>query len=311
MRRAKITIVGAGNVGATAAHWAAAQELGDIVLVDIPQVGDMPKGKALDLYESAPISGSDSRIIGTNGYEETAGSDVVVITAGVPRKPGMSRDDLLNTNAGIVRGVAEQAAKFSPEAVFIVVSNPLDAMVYIAWKASGFPTNRVVGQAGILDTSRFRTFIAMELGVSVEDVSALLMGGHGDTMVPLPRYASVGGVPVTQLIPKERLDQIVQRARDGGAEIVNLLKTGSAYYAPGAAVVQMVEAVIRDKKRVLPCAAYCDREYGVGGYFVGVPVVLGTGGVEKVIEVELVGDERAAFEKSVAAVKDLVKALKL
>jgi malate dehydrogenase len=233
-----------------------------------------------------------------------------VITAGVPRKPGMSRDDLLSINSGIVRGVAEQAAKFSPNSVLIVVSNPLDAMVYVAWKTSGFPTNRVVGQAGILDTSRFRTFIAMELGVSVEDVSALLMGGHGDTMVPLPRYASVGGIPITQLIPKERLDQIVQRARDGGAEIVNLLKTGSAYYAPGAAVVQMVEAIIRDKKRVLPCAAYCDREYGVGGYFVGVPVVLGTGGVEKVIEVELDATERAAFEKSVAAVKDLVKALK-
>ncbi len=311
MKRAKITIVGAGNVGATAAHWAAAQELGDIVLVDIPQVGDMPKGKALDLYESAPVSGSDCKITGTNGYEETADSDVVVITAGVPRKPGMSRDDLLNINTGIVRGVAEQAAKYSPNSVFIVVSNPLDAMVYVAWKTSGLPTNRVVGQAGILDTARFRTFIAMELNVSVEDVTAILMGGHGDTMVPLPRYASVGGIPVTQLIPKERLDQIVQRARDGGAEIVNLLKTGSAYYAPGAAVVQMVEAVIRDKKRVLPCAAFCDREYGVGGYFVGVPVILGTGGVEKVIEVELDTQERASFEKSVAAVKDLVKALKL
>jgi len=311
MKRAKITIVGAGNVGATAAHWAAAQELGDIVLVDIPQVGDMPKGKALDLYESTPVCGSDSKITGTNSYEETADSDVVVITAGVPRKPGMSRDDLLNINTGIVKSVAEQSAKYSPNAVLIVVSNPLDAMVYVAWKTSGFPTNRVVGQAGILDTARFRTFIAMELGVSVEDVLALLLGGHGDTMVPLPRYACVGGIPVTQLIPKERLDQIVQRARDGGAEIVNLLKTGSAYYAPGAAVVQMVEAIIRDKKRVLPCAAYCDRPYGVGGYFVGVPVVLGTGGVEKVIEVELNAEERAAFEKSVVAVKDLVKALKL
>ncbi len=281
------------------------------MLVDVPQVGDMPKGKALDLYESAPIAGFDCKITGTNGYEETAGSDVVVITAGVARKPGMSRDDLLNINTGIVKSVAEQAGKYSPNAVLIVVSNPLDAMVYVAWKVSGFPTHRVVGQAGVLDTARFRTFLSMELGVSVEDVSALLMGGHGDTMVPLPRYASVGGIPVTQLIPKERLDQIVQRARDGGAEIVNLLKTGSAYYAPGAAVVQMVEAIIRDKKRVLPCAAYCDKEYGVGGYFVGVPVVLGTGGVEKVIEVELDTTERASFEKSVAAVKDLVKALKL
>jgi malate dehydrogenase len=311
MKRAKITIVGAGFVGATAAHWAAAQELGDVVLVDVPQVGDMPKGKALDLYESAPIAGFDCKITGTNGYEETAGSDVVVITAGVARKPGMSRDDLLNINTGIVKSVAEQVGKYSPNAVLIVVSNPLDAMVYVAWKVSGFPANRVVGQAGVLDTARFRTFLSIELGVSVEDISALLMGGHGDTMVPLPRYASVGGIPVTQLIPKDRLDQIVQRARDGGAEIVNLLKTGSAYYAPGAATVQMVEAIIRDKKRVLPCAAYCDREYGVGGYFVGVPVVLGTGGVEKVIEVELDATERASFEKSVAAVKDLVKALKL
>ncbi len=311
MKRAKITIVGAGFVGATAAHWAAAAELGDIVLVDVPQVGDMPKGKALDLYESAPIAGFDCKITGANGYEETAGSDVVVITAGVARKPGMSRDDLLNINTGIVKSVAEQVGKYSPSAVLIVVSNPLDAMVYVAWKASGLPTHRVVGQAGVLDTARFRTFLSMELGVSVEDVSALLMGGHGDTMVPLPRYASVGGIPVTQLIPKDRLDQIVQRARDGGAEIVNLLKTGSAYYAPGAAVVQMVEAIIRDKKRVLPCAAYCDKEYGVGGYFVGVPIVLGTAGVEKVIEVELDAVERASFEKSVAAVKDLVKALKL
>src|SRR5262245_13779363 len=276
MRRPKITIVGAGNVGATAAHWAVTSELGDVVLVDIPQVGDMPKGKALDLYESTPICLADCRVIGSNSYEETADSDVVVITAGVPRKPGMSRDDLLNINAGIVKSVAEQAARYSPNSVLIVVSNPLDAMVYVAWKVSGFATNRVVGQAGILDTARFRTFIAMELGVSVEDVSALLMGGHGDTMVPLPRYASVGGIPVTQLIPKDWLDQIVQRARDGGAEIVNLLKTGSAFYAPGAAVIQMTEAIVRDKKRVLPCAAYCDREYGVGGYFVGVPIVLGT-----------------------------------
>ncbi len=309
MRRAKITIVGAGNVGATSAHWAAQKELGDIVLVDIPQTGDMPKGKALDLYEAAPIEGFDCRITGTHSYEDTRESDVVVITAGVPRKPGMSRDDLLNTNAAIVRGVAEQAAKFSPDAVLIVVSNPLDAMVYVAWKASGFPTPRVVGQAGVLDTARYRTFLSMELGVSVEDISALLMGGHGDTMVPLPRYTSVGGIPVTQLVPKERLEQIVQRTRDGGAEIVNLLKTGSAYYAPAAAVVQMVEAVVRDKKRLLPCAAYCDKEYGVGGYFVGVPAVLGTRGVEKVIEIELDAQERVAFEKSVSAVQELVRVL--
>lgn len=298
-------------MGATAAHWAAAKELGDIVLVDIPQVGDMPKGKALDLQQAGPVEGFDCQITGTTGYSETAGSDVVVITAGVPRRPGMSRDELLGINSGIVGQVAQQAAQQSPEAVLVVVSNPLDAMVYVAWKASGFPPSRVVGQAGVLDTARYRTFLSIELGVSVEDISALLLGGHGDSMVPLPRYTTVGGIPVTQLIPRDRLDQIVQRTRDGGGEIVNLLKTGSAYYAPGAAVVQMVEAVLRDKKRVLPCAAYCDKEYGVGGYFVGVPAVLGAGGVEWVIEVELDHEEKAAFEKSVDGVKELVGALKL
>ncbi len=306
MRRAKITIVGAGNVGATTAHWCASMELGDIVLVDIPQTGDMPKGKALDLMQAGPIMGFDANIVGTNGYEETADSDVVVITAGVPRKPGMSRDDLLSTNAGIVGQVAEQIKQSSPNAIVIVVSNPLDAMVQKAFQVTGFPPNRVMGQAGVLDTARYRTFIAMELGVSVEDVSAMLLGGHGDSMVPVASCTSVGGIPVTQLIPKDRLEQIIQRTRMGGAEIVNLLKTGSAYYAPAAATAQMVEAIVKDKKRVLPCAAYCDKEYGVGGYYVGVPVVLGSNGVERILEIELTDEERAAFANSVEAVKKLV-----
>ncbi len=283
MRRAKITIVGAGNVGATTAHWCAAAELGDIVLLDIPQTESMPKGKALDLLQSSPIMGFDSNVVGTTDYADTAGSDVVVITAGIPRKPGMSRDDLLATNAKIVGSVAEQIKQSSPQSIVIVVSNPLDAMVQRAWQVTGFPPQRVLGQAGVLNTARYRTFISQELGVSVEDVSALHMGGHGDTMVPLPNYTSVGGIPVTKLIGEQRLGEIIQRARDGGAEIVGLLKTGSAYYAPAAAVAQMVEAIVRDKKRVIPCAAYCQKEYGVGGYYVGVPIVLGANGVERII----------------------------
>lgn len=309
MRRAKITIVGAGNVGATTAHWCAAAELGDIVLLDIPQTEDMPKGKALDLMQSSPIVGFDSNVVGTTNYDQTVGSDVVVITAGIPRKPGMSRDDLLATNAKIVGSVAEQIKKTSPDAILIVVSNPLDAMVQRAFQVSGFPASRVIGQAGVLDTARYRTFLAMELGVSVEDVTALLMGGHGDTMVPMPSCTSVGGIPISRLLSEERLNQIVDRTRKGGAEIVNLLKTGSAYYAPAAAVTQMVEAIVRDKKRLIPCAAYCDKEYGVGGYYVGVPVVLGAGGVERVIELELTTQERADFQKSVDAVKELVGAM--
>lgn len=309
MRRAKITIVGAGNVGATCAHWCAAAELGDIVLLDIPEAGDMPKGKALDLMESSPIFGFDSNVIGTSDYADSAGSDVVVITAGIPRKPGMSRDDLLATNAKIMGAVSEQVAKTSPDAVIIVVSNPLDAMVQRCLQVTGFPSNRVIGQAGVLDTARYRTFLAMELGVSVEDVSALLMGGHGDTMVPLSSCTSVGGIPVTQLIKPERLEEIIDRARKGGAEIVGLLKTGSAYYAPAGATAQMVEAIIRDKKRLIPCAAYCDKEYGVGGYYVGVPVILGTGGVEKIIEIDLNETEKAAFQNSVDAVKGLVETM--
>ncbi len=306
MRRAKITVIGAGNVGATTAHWCAAGELGDIVLLDIPEAGDMPKGKALDLRQAGPIMGFDSELIGTSDYADTAGSDVVVITAGIARKPGMSRDDLLATNAKIVGSVAEQVKQTSPDAIVIVVSNPLDAMVQRTLQVTGFPHQRVVGQAGVLDTARYRTFIAMELGVSVEDVSALLMGGHGDTMVPMPSCTSVGGIPVTRLMSRERLDQIVDRARHGGAEIVGLLKTGSAYYAPAAATTQMVEAIVKDKKRLIPCAAYCDKEYGVGGYYVGVPVILGAGGVEKVVELELDEQERADFQKSVDAVKSLV-----
>jgi malate dehydrogenase len=311
VKRAKISIVGAGNVGATAAHWAASKELGDIVLVDIPQVDGMPQGKALDLFESSPIEGFDSKIIGTTSYEPTAGSDVVIVTAGVARKPGMSRDDLININTGIVRSVAENVAKHSPNAVMIVVSNPLDAMVYVAWKASGFPTKHVIGQAGVLDTARYRSFLAMEIGCSVEDVQALLLGGHGDDMVPLPRYTFAGGIPITQLVKPDRLEEIIKRARNGGAEIVGLLKTGSAYYAPAAATVQMAESIIRDKKRILPCAAYCDKEYGIGGYFVGVPCVLGTDGVEKVIEIELDADEKKMFASSVEHVKELVKTVKL
>jgi malate dehydrogenase len=308
-RRAKITIVGAGFVGATTAHWCAVYELGDIVLVDIPATENMPKGKALDLMQSSPIAGFDAHVIGTNDYEATRGSDVVVITAGIPRKPGMSRDDLLVTNARVVSAVAEQVKATSPDAIIVVVTNPLDVMTQRVWQISGFPAQRVVGQAGVLDTARYRTFLAMELGVSVEDVTALLLGGHGDTMVPLPSYTSVGGIPVTQLIAPQRLAEIVQRTRDGGAEIVNLLKTGSAYYAPSAAVAQMVEAIVKDKKRLLPCSAYCDREYGVGGYYVGVPVILGAAGVERVVELDLAGQERAEFQKSVAAVKGLVSTM--
>jgi malate dehydrogenase len=306
MRRAKITIVGAGNVGATTAHWCAAAELGDIVLLDIPQTEDMPKGKALDLMQASPIVGFDANIVGTTSYDLAQDSDVVVITAGIPRKPGMSRDDLLATNAKIMTAVCEQVKAASPNAVVIVVSNPLDAMVQRAQQVTGFEPRRIVGQAGVLDTARYRTFLAMELGVSVEDVSALLMGGHGDSMVPIPSCTSVGGIPVTQLLARSRLDEIIDRTRKGGAEIVSLLKTGSAYYAPAAATTQMVEAIVRDKKRLLPCAAYCDKEYGVGGYYVGVPVILGASGVERIIELKLTAQEQAAFQRSVDAVKQLV-----
>lgn len=303
----KITVVGAGNVGATAAQRLAEKELArEVVLIDIAE--GIPQGKGLDQWESAPIEGFDSRIIGSNGYEEAAGSGIFIVTAGIARKPGMSRDDLLATNVKIVSEVAAKSAQLSPNAIMIVVSNPLDAMVYAAWKASGFPTHRVMGQAGVLDVARYTTFLATEIGCSVQDVSALLMGGHGDDMVPLIRYTTVSGIPVTQLVPAGKLDDIVKRARNGGAEIVGLLKTGSAYYAPASATIAMVESIVRDKKRVLACAAYCEKEYGVGGYFVGVPCILGTNGVERVIEVELDAREREMFNTSVSHVKELVAA---
>ncbi len=306
MKRAKISVIGAGNVGATAALWAAAAELGDVVLLDIPEAGDMPKGKALDMAQAGPIMKYDARVTGTSDYADSAGSDVIIVTAGIPRKPGMSRDDLLATNAKIISAVGRQIAETSPEAVVIVVSNPLDAMAQRMLQVTGFPKERVVGQAGVLDTARFAAFIAMELDVSVEDVTAMLLGGHGDTMVPLASCSSVGGIPVSQLIAKERLDEIVARTRTGGGEIVKLLQRGSAYYAPSAAAVQMAEAVIKDKRRLIPCAAYCEKEYGVGGYYVGVPVILGDGGVRKIVELDLSDDEKAMFSKSVDAVKNLV-----
>ena len=307
--RKKITVVGAGMVGATAAHWAASKELGDVCLIDI--VEGMPQGKGLDLMEASPIEGFDANIVGTNDYADTKDSDVVIITAGLPRKPGMSRDDLVAKNTEIVKSVTEQVAAYSPQAKLIIVSNPLDAMVYVAHKVSGFPTNQVMGMAGVLDAARFRTFIAMELKVSVKEVNAFVLGGHGDTMVPLPRFTTVAGVPLPELLSAERIEALVDRTRKGGGEIVGLLKTGSAFFAPSAAAVQMAESIIKDKKRILPCAAYCDKEYSVGGYYVGVPVKLGAGGVEEVMEINLNDDERAQFQSSVDAVKELVQKISL
>jgi len=306
MQRAKISVIGAGNVGATCAHWAAAKELADVVLLDIPDKADFARGKALDLRCCGPIERFDSSVIGTSDYKDIAGSDVVIVTAGIPRKPGMSRDDLIQTNVRIVKSVSEQIREFAPDSVVILVSNPLDAMVYTAWKATGFPSSRIVGQAGCLDVARFRTFLAMEIGCSVEDITALLLGGHGDDMVPLPRYTSVHGVPVGQLLDAKTIEACVARAKTGGGEIVKLMGT-SAYYAPASASIQMAEAVIKDKKRILPCAAYCQNEFGVGGYFVGVPCVLGSSGVEKIVEVELIGDEQKLMDESISHVKDLVK----
>lgn len=307
--RTKISVVGAGNVGATVAQLIAYKELGDVVMVDI--VEGLPQGKALDLLEAGPVEGYDTQVTGANHYEATANSHIVVITAGIARKPGMSRSDLINTNANIVRAVTEQVVKYSPEAYLIVVSNPLDAMVHLAKHVSGFPKNRVVGQAGVLDSTRFRTFIAQELQVSVEDTQAFVLGGHGDTMVPLPRYSTVAGIPITHLLPKETIDRLVQRTRDGGGEIVNLLKSGSAFYAPGASVVQMVEAIVKDKKRVLPCTAYLEGEYGLHNIYFGVPVKLGAGGVEQIIEIELMAEERAALQASAKEVEDTIKQLNL
>jgi malate dehydrogenase len=315
MRRAKLSVIGAGNVGATCAHWAAAKELADIVLLDIPDRANFAKGKALDLFCCAPMERFDANIIGTGDYKDTADSDVVIVTAGLPRKPGMSRDDLIQTNVKIVREVAENVAKHSPNAVMIVVSNPLDAMVYTAWKASGFPTNRILGQAGCLDVARFRAFLAMELGCSVEDIQALLLGGHGDDMVPLPRFTSVHGIPIDMLLSKEKIDACVQRAKVGGGEIVQLMGT-SAYYAPASGSVQMAEAIIKDKKRILPCAAYCEDQFGVApgqkgkGYFVGVPCILGKGGMEKVVEIQMNADEKKLMDESISHVKDLVGAVR-
>lgn len=309
MPRKKITIVGAGHVGAHAALWAASKELGDIVLVDV--VEGVPQGKALDLAQAAPVEGFDSKIVGTNSYEDTAGSDIVIITAGLARKPGMSRDDLLKINADIIKGVTEQIVEYSPDCIIIMVTNPLDAMVYEAKKISGFPKNRVLGMAGVLDSARMRAFIAMELGVSVQDVTAFVLGGHGDSMVPLPRYSTVAGIPITELMPADRVNEINERTKKGGGEIVALLKTGSAYYAPSASVIEMAEAIIKDKKRILPCAAYLEGEYGINGYYMGVPVLLGKKGVEKVIEIELTKDEKAALNRSLEDVKKNVEKLDL
>ena len=307
--RNKVTVVGAGNVGATCAQRIVERGYADVVLVDI--IEDMPQGKALDILQSGPILNFDSNIIGTNGYEETADSDIVVITSGVARKPGMSRDDLILTNMKIIKEVTENVVEHSPNCIIIMVTNPLDAMTQLALHVSRFPKNRVMGQSGILDSSRFRTFIAMELGVSVDDVAACLLGGHGDTMVAIPRLTTVGGIPMTELLPEDRVDAIVERTVKGGAEIVGLLKTGSAYYAPSAATVQMVEAIIFDKKKILPCAAYLEGEYGITGAFVGVPVKLGTSGIEQIIELKLTEEESAALKRSAEAVKELVAIMKL
>lgn len=310
MKRNKLTIIGAGNVGATAAHWAAAKELGDIVLVDV--VEGVPQGKALDLMETAPVEGFDVNVVGSSSYEETADSDVVIITAGLARKPGMSRDDLQAKNAEIVKSVTEQVVKYSPNSYLIIVSNPLDVMAYLAWKVSGFPKNRVMGMAGVLDTARFRCFLSMELDVSVEDIQACVLGGHGDDMVPLARYSTISGIPITNFISQEALDRIIERTRKAGGEIVGLLKTGSAYYSPSASAVQMAEAIIKDKKRVLTAAVSLDGEYGIsGGVFVGVPVKLGGNGIEEIIELELLAEEKNALLKSTEGVRKNIGQLNL
>ena len=309
MARPKVTVVGAGNVGATTAQYIVERELADVVLTDV--VEGLPQGKALDLLQAGPVHGYDCRLTGANDYEKTAGSDIVVITAGLARKPGMSRDDLLFKNAEIVGGVVEEVARLSPEAILIVVTNPLDAMAQLAWKRSGFPKHRVIGMAGILDSARFRTFIAQELQVSVENVTAFVLGGHGDTMVPLPRYSTVAGIPITELLSKERIDALVQRTASGGAELVGLLKTGSAFYAPGASAVEMVEAILKDKKKILPCAACLEGEYGIRGLFVGVPVKLGRRGIEQIVQITLTPDEQAALRRSADAVRELTDKLKI
>jgi malate dehydrogenase len=306
----KITVIGAGNVGATTAQRLADKQLAnEIILVDV--IEGIPQGKALDMYEASPVEKADVRIIGTNGYDETANSDIVVITAGIARKPGMSRDDLMNTNSGIVKSCTEAAVAKSPDAIVIVVSNPLDVMAYVAMKVSGFPRHRVIGMAGVLDAARFRSFIALELNVSVEDVNAFVLGGHGDSMVPLPRYSTVAGIPITELMDKATVDRLVKRTRDGGIEIVNYLKTGSAYYAPSSATVAMVESIVKDKKRILPCSAFLTGEYGLNNTFVGVPVKLGRKGIEQIIQIKLDADEQTALGKSAADVQSSIAKLKL
>jgi malate dehydrogenase len=307
--RKKVSIVGAGNVGATTAHWIASKELADVVLIDV--VEGIPQGKALDLLEAMPVERLDCAILGTNDYADTANSDIVVITAGIPRKPGMSRDDLLNTNYKIMQDVVGKVVKFSPNCIIIVVSNPLDVMAQAAFSFSGFSRNRVIGMAGVLDSARFRTFIAQELNVSVENVTAFVLGGHGDTMVPLARYSTVAGIPITELIEPAKLEAMIQRNRDGGAEIVKYLKTGSAFYAPASSATEMVEAILKDKKKILPCAVHLEGEYGINGLFVGVPVKLGANGLEQVIEIKLTADEQAALNKSADAVKELLKVVGL
>ncbi|MDE2510605.1 MAG: malate dehydrogenase [Elusimicrobia bacterium] len=311
MARTKVTVIGAGNVGATLVQRLAEMEVAnEVVMLDIPATENMPAGKALDLLESGPVCGYDTRVTGTTTYEATAGSDIVVITAGIPRKPGMSRDDLLNTNAGIVKNVTENVVKHSPNCILIIVSNPLDAMCSVALKTSKFPKHRVIGMAGVLDSARMRWFIAEALDVSMENVHAMVLGGHGDTMVPMPRFSTVNGIAITELLPKEKIEAINQRTRDGGAEIVKLLKTGSAYYAPSASAAEMVESILKDKKKILPCAALLEGEYGVDGVFVGVPCKLGARGIEGIIQLNLTVEERAALLKSAGAVKELVGALK-
>lgn len=304
----KVTVVGAGNVGATTAQRLAEKELCDVVLVDI--IEGVPQGKALDLAEAAPIEKHDAHLIGTNDYDASENSDIVIITAGIPRKPGMSRDDLLSTNAGIMKSVTQQVAKLSPDAVIIIVSNPLDAMCHVALETSGFPKNRVMGMAGVLDSARFRAFIAMELNVSVENTHAFVLGGHGDTMVPLPRYSTVAGIPITELMSKDRINALIDRTANGGAEIVSLMKTGSAFFAPASAAVEMAESILKDKKKILPCAAYLEGEYGINNLFIGVPVKLGANGIEEIIQIDLTDEEKSALKKSANAVADLVEALK-
>ncbi|HOM68570.1 MAG TPA: malate dehydrogenase [Smithellaceae bacterium] len=304
----KVTVVGAGNVGATVAQRLAEKELCDVVLIDI--IEGVPQGKSLDLTEAAPIEKHDAHLTGANFYEESTKSDIVIITAGIPRKPGMSRDDLLSTNRGIIKSVTREVVKYSPNAILIIVSNPLDAMCHVAMEESGFPKQRVIGMAGVLDAARFRAFLSMELNVSVENIQALVLGGHGDTMVPLPRFSTVAGVPITELISPERIEELVKRTRNGGAEIVGLLKTGSAYYAPASAAVEMAESILKDKKKILPCAAYLEGEYGISKLFVGVPVVLGLRGIEQIIELKLFAEEQQLLHKSAMAVQELVDAMK-